>query len=314
VNRKVQEWVLAIAVMSVGLVGGGSVFGQVVTQIEDFEYAVNDVVATAGVTDLTDFENLPTYYFNGDGDGEFGASEGLFALGTDALFGGDLGILVPGSFIGCRRNISTDLFPSGIVELSHTYGDPNFPGAVSPDLPLSELTVLADMYGGEAFGEGLTGTNIWINLIDLEGERFNFVNFTEFALFLEDYTLDVVVGGGMIRIDPDSLIEVPGGDRLLTEIAAFEMLIQDDDDPPTGNGKWYIDNLRIVEPAVSALEGDFDGDGDVDLVDSVSFGECFTGANQTGLQPGCETFDFDVDDDVDFGDFSGFQRVFTGQF
>ncbi len=287
---------------------------EVVVQIEDFEYAVNDAVAAAGITDITDPENQPTFYINGEGGAEGGASEGLYALGTDALFGGDAGIFVPGSFIGCHRWISVDLFPSGQVDLLHAYGDPLVPGPVPPDLPLDDLVVLADMYGGEGFGEGIFGTNIWINLLDAEGERFHFVNIYEIALFLEDYTLDVHVGRDIIRIDPNSLIDVPDGDRLLTEIVGFEMLIQDDDDPPTGFGKWYIDNLRIVEQDAAAVPGDFDTDGDVDVIDFEAFVGCVTGAGGGPPPGGCETFDFDADTDVDFEDFALLQRVFTGAF
>ena len=283
---------------------------QVTVQIEDFEFAVTDAAAAAGVTDLTDPENQPTFYINGEGGDEGGASEGLYSLGTDALFGAS-GIFVPGSFIGCLREISEDLFPEGQVTLLHTYGDPAVQGPVPPDFPLSELIVLADMYGGEAFGEGLTGTHLWIVLIDAEGERFHYINYTEFALFLEDFTLDVVVGQGMVRIDPDSLIDVPDGDRLLTEIVAFEMLIQDEDDPPTGEGKWYIDHLRIREPEAAPVAGDADGDGDVDLFDFAGFVDCVTGPSAEGVPPGCETFDFDGDNDIDFADLGTFQLAYT---
>lgn len=291
----------------------GFVHAEVTTQIEDFEYAINDAVAAAGITDITDPENQPTFYLNGEGVDEGGASEGLYALGTDALFGAS-GIFVPGSFIGCLRWISEDLFPSGQVDLLHTYGDPLVPGPIPPDLPLSDLVILADAYGGEGFGEGILGTNLWINLLDAEGERFQFLNIREQSLFLEDYTLDILVGRDLIRIDPQSLIDVPNGDRLLTEIVAFEMLIQDDDDPPTGFGKWYIDNLRIVEQDAAAVPGDLDADGDVDLNDFQGFLGCVTGANNGPPIGDCAALDLDVDGDVDFADFALMQRAFTGAF
>ncbi len=311
VKNRLGGFICAIAALSCG----GGVLGQIVTQIENFEYATSDVAAAAGITDITDFENTPTFYINGDnGDGggnELGASEGLFALGTDAEFGAS-GFFVPGSFIGCRREISTDLFPLGFVPLQYAYGDPNVPGPTPADRPLSDLTILADMYGHESFGEGLFGTHLWINLIDLEGERFNFMNFFETALFFNDYTLDVPVGDFIIEIDPQSLIDVPDGDRLLTEIAAFEMLIQDDDDPPTGFGAWYIDNLRIVEIQPEIIPGDFDSDGDVDVVDVAAFADCFGGVSSTNTRPECETFDFDADGDIDLADFAPLQTIFTG--
>lgn len=56
-------------------------------------------------------------------------------------------------------------------------------------------------------------------------------------------------------------------------------------------------------------DGDFDGDGDVDLTDYAAFPGCMGGPN-VGLGPGCEVFDFDGDLDVDTLDFAGFQLVF----
>jgi hypothetical protein len=301
-----------LSILPILLIDSVSVAGQPVIVVEDFEFAVTDSAASAGVTDITDIENLPTFYINGVGVTEGGASQGLYALGTDAEFGAS-GEFVAGTFIGCRREISTELFPSGVVNLEHAYGDPNVAGPLPADLPLGELTILADMYGGEGFGEGLLGTHLWINLIDLEGERFNFVNYSEFALFLEDYTLDVVVGVGLARIDPDSLIEVPNGDRLLTEIAAFEMLIQDEDDPPTGFGKWYIDYLRIMEPAVANVPGDADGDGDVDLADAALLVACL-GEGDVSSAPSCAPVDLVRDNKVDLADFGELQGLFASGF
>jgi hypothetical protein len=59
------------------------------------------------------------------------------------------------------------------------------------------------------------------------------------------------------------------------------------------------------------MKGDFDFDGDVDLVDFAQFQLCFTGAGGP-LPPGCEPGDFDDDGDCDLVDFAGFQLAFTG--
>jgi hypothetical protein len=286
---------------------------QVITQIENFEFAVTDAAAAAGIIDITDPENSPTFYINGDGPDEGGASEGQFSLGTDALFGAS-GNFVPGSFIGFRRQIGAVLFPTGQVDLLHAYGDPSVPGPTPADLPLSDLVILGDFYGSEEFGEGLTGTHLWVNLIDAEGERFNFVNYSEFSLFRETYTLDIPIGAGMVRIDPTSLVDVPNGDRLLTEIVAFEIKIQDEDNPPTGQGKWYVDNLRIDEPEAADVLGDGDGDGDVDLFDLETYHMCLTGPDNGPPTTDCMIMDIDQDGDVDFSDFAGMQFVFTGGF
>lgn len=57
--------------------------------------------------------------------------------------------------------------------------------------------------------------------------------------------------------------------------------------------------------------GDFDGDGDVDLVDFGDFQLCFTGSTGT-VAAGCECADFDGDGDADLVDFGEFQLSFTG--
>lgn len=300
-----------VLVVAICLLGSDSM-GQVTRLIDGFEFATSDAAATAGVTDITDFENQPTFYTNGNDPEEGGATEGFFSLGTDALFGAS-GIFVPGSFIGFRRQIDTELYPTGEVTLLHTYGDPNVTGPIAADKPLGELQILGDFYGSEQFGKQLIGTHLWINLIDAEGERFNFINYSEFSLFQEGYTLDVVVGNGLVRIAPDTISDVPNGDRLLTEIVAFEVLIQDENNPPAGEGKWYIDNLRIREPVAADVPGDADGDGDVDAFDMVAYVDCDTGP-QTPTVSGCEEFDFDHDGDVDFSDFAAFQRFVTEGF
>jgi hypothetical protein len=64
--------------------------------------------------------------------------------------------------------------------------------------------------------------------------------------------------------------------------------------------------------------GDFDGDGDVDLVDLGRFVDCISGLGGVPVPPApisvqvCRNvFDFDGDDDVDLQDFAAFTRVFT---
>ncbi len=57
--------------------------------------------------------------------------------------------------------------------------------------------------------------------------------------------------------------------------------------------------------------GDFDGDGDTDLYDNVSYFDCVTGPGAGPFDVDCEVFDFDTDQDIDFADWSTLQRVYS---
>jgi hypothetical protein len=57
--------------------------------------------------------------------------------------------------------------------------------------------------------------------------------------------------------------------------------------------------------------GDWDGDGDVDLIDYGHFADCITGPGGGPMGPGCNAFDFNTDTDVDAADFATFQQHFT---
>jgi hypothetical protein len=66
--------------------------------------------------------------------------------------------------------------------------------------------------------------------------------------------------------------------------------------------------------------GDFDCDGNINLVDYAAFADCMTGPGQTPdptpptVPEQClETFDFDDDEDVDAADFAAFQEILAAQ-
>ena len=67
----------------------------------------------------------------------------------------------------------------------------------------------------------------------------------------------------------------------------------------------------LIDPPAPCL-GDWECDGDIDLVDFAHMPTCMTGPLGGVLGPGCETFDLDGDIDVDLEDFAGFQGAFTG--
>lgn len=225
--------------------------------LEDFEFATSDAAAEAGVIDMTDWANEPAIYNNGECDIPPSpcdeVAEGLYSIGTEAAF--CLQSCDPGSLIGFRRLVqpsdTTGTCAGGgsFIPLINTYGDPMNPGAQAPDYPLSELTLLLAAYGDGAFADGPTGTNLWMNLVDCEGEVFEFINLSEESLYSELWTFDVPMGMDIIRLSPESIENgAPIGDGLLTEIAATEYFIQDDDNPPTSFGKWYVDDVRMIEP------------------------------------------------------------------
>jgi hypothetical protein len=224
-------------------------YGQNEVLIEGFEFASTDQAASAGVVDLTDLANTPAYYISGDLDN---ATEGQFSIGTDAAF--CQLFCEAGSFIGFRRDVDAARFPDTCADgtpyapLGFSYADPLHAEVAPPILALSELVLLCDAYGDGAFADGPTGTHFWVNLVDCEGEVYEFVNYSEDSLNSKIWTFNVHMGQGFLRLSPQSLLDVPDGDRLLTEIAAVEVLIQDVDNPPTTFGKWYIDNLRVIEP------------------------------------------------------------------
>lgn len=62
---------------------------------------------------------------------------------------------------------------------------------------------------------------------------------------------------------------------------------------------------------VAVLQGDCDGDSDVDLADFAEMESCLSGPGG-GQAVGCECFDFDDDADIDLQDFADFQVNFTG--
>ncbi len=75
---------------------------------------------------------------------------------------------------------------------------------------------------------------------------------------------------------------------------------------PSGNTEAYIATLPVPGRA------DFDGDGDVDLMDFERLQTCFNGPNRPAAQSGCAKTDFDNDADVDLDDFQVFQSCFNG--
>lgn len=62
---------------------------------------------------------------------------------------------------------------------------------------------------------------------------------------------------------------------------------------------------------VDIPDGDFTGDGNVDMADYAEFEACFAGSG-TPVDPPCDFFDFNGDGDVDCNDYLVFKAVWTG--
>lgn len=60
------------------------------------------------------------------------------------------------------------------------------------------------------------------------------------------------------------------------------------------------------------LDGDADGDGDVDLADFAMLWTCLTGPDNGPLGIECDIFDVDGDNDIDLADAAAFANAFTG--
>lgn len=70
----------------------------------------------------------------------------------------------------------------------------------------------------------------------------------------------------------------------------------------------HVTSFVVIKPAPA----DFDGDGDVDLMDFGRFQGCFNGPNRPAKAPDCDDADRDHDGDVDLMDFGVFQGCFNG--
>lgn len=73
---------------------------------------------------------------------------------------------------------------------------------------------------------------------------------------------------------------------------------------------YLVDHAGVIVDDIP--DGDYDGDGDVDLNDFGEFEACFTGSDRPPDEPPCEFFDLDEDGDVDCADWGLFTSVWTG--
>lgn len=131
--------------------------------------------------------------------------------------------------------------------------------------------------------------------------------------------VDAIVVDGIERwVEIDVTASVQGW--LRGDMPNFGLLLRQRDeviDPETGL-KVGVDfdssaatNRPFLQIDLAGVPGDFDGDGDVDIVDFTTFSGCFGGSGEP-VQEGCESADLDGDGDVDIVDFNTFAANFTG--
>ncbi len=126
-------------------------------------------------------------------------------------------------------------------------------------------------------------------------------------------------GGGSYTAATDdrgiyACTEVPSGSQYLVSVAAAGRHFAEQtvstgtsiDGRPTSGNVWAVDFVAASVP------GDFDFDGDADLIDFVHFQACFNGPNRAPASADCADADFDGDNDVDLADFGTFQSCFNG--
>jgi hypothetical protein len=133
------------------------------------------------------------------------------------------------------------------------------------------------------------------------------------------------------NIDADPLfVPGPGGAYYLSQIAAGQAA----DSPCVDTGSDTAANLGLdllttrTDEGLDAgtvdmgyhypvtgeplIMGDFDRNGEVNLVDLAELLRCFTGEGPTDVLPPCRIFDFEPDSDVDLADFAAFETAFAG--
>jgi hypothetical protein len=136
-------------------------------------------------------------------------------------------------------------------------------------------------------------------------------------------TVDTAVGKANFTVDGFSIGTVDTNvGTAVTLSGAVQLLYSDIFTSITNNTALsfgVVDNFMVLRNLASpGTDGDWENDGDVDLVDYTRFSDCFAGPGATANPksgPGCRrvcdsVFDDDADGDVDLRDFGAFLNAF----
>jgi hypothetical protein len=97
------------------------------------------------------------------------------------------------------------------------------------------------------------------------------------------------------------------------DLNGSQRFVDDPDTEDTGMGDPPVIDMGGFEYRQFALmTGDYDHDGDIDVLDYSAQFACFHGPG-IPVTPSCTSFDFNFDSDVDLIDWAGFQAAFTGE-
>ncbi|GJM25095.1 MAG: hypothetical protein DHS20C16_15100 [Phycisphaerae bacterium] len=73
---------------------------------------------------------------------------------------------------------------------------------------------------------------------------------------------------------------------------------------------WNIDDVQVVSTTCNGINGDHNGDDQIDLQDQAAFSPCMQGPSG-GLLPECGVFDFEQNGDVDLADLQQMQQAMS---
>ena len=196
------------------LLAGGLVHAQeIVTVVEDFEFASDNAAAAAGVAIYPGVASTGVASSASGAD----ASEGSFALRADVTWGGTVfDALFIERFLSAPYNTDTPI-PAGQVA--------------------SRFTPRLDLKGDPLFGSGAFGVNVFLILFDSDGEQYRFINFGEPAIQSSTYTPGVAINYFDLVNEQDAL---------LTQVVAFQVILEDPDGI-SGTAPVFLDKLEFTE-------------------------------------------------------------------
>lgn len=216
-----------------------------IRSLEDFEFASSNASAAAGVTVSPEGVASATVVSGAGAN----ANEGSFALGVNYVDPGS-----PAGFEGVR--ILRTFSPP--IALARGYTEAGVPGHA-----LTDLRFTLDIKGDPAFAAG-AGANLWLFVLNGQGDRFRYINFTDPVLSSATYTDNRPLGLGLVDRDAGST-----GPGTLDQIAAVELFIQNPNASTPITGTLFFDDLQVSEiasvwgPGV-VIDGSFDDwDGQV---------------------------------------------------